>query len=109
MTKKPKPLKINIASGVHVFSDYINYDNNIYLLLAPFRNILKYVLKKSRLEQIEKIREAKHQAPFLYRDCTKRLRYSDNSVDEVYCGHFERGDWDTILCKSRLPVRPTTA
>lgn len=88
MIRKHRPLKINIASGVHVFSDYINYDNNFYLLLTPFRSILKYVLKKSRFEQIEKINEAKQQAPLIYRDCTKRLRYSNNSVDEIYSSHF---------------------
>ena len=82
------PLKINIASGIYVLPGYINFDNNIYLLLVPFRRLLRHMLSQARVELIENFHEAKEKAPLFYRDCTKSLNLPDCSVDEINCSHF---------------------
>ncbi|MEW5815994.1 MAG: methyltransferase domain-containing protein [Spirochaetota bacterium] len=83
------PIKVNIASGLKVLPGYINYDNSIWLLMVPFRRLLRPVFPRwSWIERSERFYEAKKRAPLFYHDCTKSLPFPDISVDEINCTHF---------------------
>jgi len=84
--KQIKNLKINIASGVYVLEDYINYDFSVFFLLSYIPIPSFFFFKYKNL--IDLHREARKKAKVVFKNCQKPLKLKNSTVSHILCSHF---------------------
>lgn len=79
---------LNVGSHFHVLDEFVNIDNHICLLLAPFYPFLKHILTPEQRSLLEAFYDARSRSILLRHDCRKRLPFADGSVEHILCSHF---------------------
>lgn len=82
------PIYLNVASSIYFVDGFINLDKSIFIKLAKYYPIIKYIIPQKYLETILKYREGLNKGLLVEQDCRKKLKFPDNSIDHILCSHF---------------------
>lgn len=88
MSGQQHPTLINVASSTYVLEGYVNLDNSVFYRAQVVYPILRKLLRRDRVEALERYRAAARRARVVLHDCRKPLPFDDGSVDHVLCSHF---------------------
>ena len=83
-----KPKYLNVASSIYFIDNFINLDKSIFIKIAKFYPVIKFLLSKSQLEVVRQYRDALKKEILLEHDCKKKLKFQDNTIDHILCSHF---------------------
>lgn len=79
---------LNVASGYNVLKGFVNLDNSLYLKISKIYPLAKPFLSKGKREIVEKFIIGRKNGNLIRKNCKKRYKYENNSVDHILCSHF---------------------
>lgn len=81
-------LMINVGSGPHTMSNYINLDSCIWLRVLPLLRLCRTVLTPGQRRILSQYILATQKDVLRLCDCRKSLPFKDNTADLIYSSHF---------------------
>jgi predicted SAM-dependent methyltransferase len=81
----PRPTKVNVGSGGQAVAGWLNVDKSPAVVLARWRRVRRALAFAGVLTDQQR---QGFSTDVVYGDATKRLRFSDRSVDFLYCSHM---------------------
>ena len=81
-------LQINVGSGPHTMSNYINLDSCVWLRFLPLLKLCRFAMTVGQRRIVSQYISATQKDYIKVCDCRKPLPFKRGSVDHIYSSHF---------------------
>jgi predicted SAM-dependent methyltransferase len=114
LRNEPRPVKVNLGSGLLVEPGWLNVDGSLNALVSTWPESVQSVLYRmsgsSRLVSREDYLAMLNEHRYIHHDLVTGIPFDDGSVDFVYSSHFlehlTKADGDRLLAESYRVLRP---
>jgi predicted SAM-dependent methyltransferase len=114
LSSAPRPVKVNLGSGLLVAPEWINVDGSLNALVSawpkPVQSILYRFSGSSQLFSLEEYLAMLNEHRYLHHDLVSGIPIDDGCVDYVYSSHFfehlTKSEGERLLAESYRVLRP---
>ncbi|MEI6536244.1 MAG: methyltransferase domain-containing protein [Verrucomicrobiaceae bacterium] len=91
-------LWLNVASGNYFLDHFVHLDSNFLIGLSRIYPLIKTLLRPAGREWLRVYREGLAKGHrFIYANCSKPLKFPENSVDHILASHFLEHNYPDVL------------